>query len=106
MVRFKVKREIKKLTKELFENCQWSDEDTFFCGYIRWPENLKNLFKKIIESGDLTENEEVCFQFEYWKDEGKLQYLLAFDDETICINDKIQCKFLDNLAMEVVNSSI
>lgn len=86
--------ETEKIIKNKFYSCEWIGEDTFIC-YIAMSDKLKDYLSDIIEDDD------VSFLIEYWKDKNVFKYLLKFSDDTVLINDRVECDKINNLVFKL-----
>ena len=88
----------KSVTKSDFFDGRWSCKDTYF-SHIAMSDKLIELFS------DLIENDDCYLMVEYWKDENSFHYLLGFDDDTVSVNDKMECEYLNDLVLEIANEN-
>ena len=100
--KIKFKEVIKQIGGKNFNNCAWSDKETFI-GYIKINEELEKLFKELLEENPEPEDDTENIFFEYWKDDNTFHYMFMFEFDTVDIGDKIECKYLNNLVLNEAN---
>ena len=93
------KDEIEVLNKDSFVGGLWLDNDTYISS-ILLTTGLKELFKNEIG------NDSVDLVGEYWVEENSYHYMLVFDDDTIYVNDKLNCDHLNNAFKEAIEGDV